>query len=166
MHAQKGCVAHTTIFRQKYVSLTGNYVTRKKHVFYIDTARKHAQRSQVECSKHCAVVVLNSKIVSVGINRYDVSRYQSKDSKMYFRDYKNYISNHHMNPHYHSFTVHAEVDAVVKMLKTWPKELLAKMPLKMYVIRVQNGSLSYSYPCLKCQNFLRQFAQMTIYFST
>lgn len=140
-------------------------MSSKRQRGFVETATDCARRSSVECSKHGAVLVNKSRVLAVGMNRYDTSKYRSKDSKMYFTDNQRYVERHHMNIHFRAFTIHAEVDALVRLLRTHPKNVVKKMDLQMYVVRYQGNRLGDSHPCKQCQRFLKQFTGLKVFYS-
>ena len=137
----------------------------KKQRQFLEEATTCARLSPVECAKHGAVVVRGGRVLTVGMNRYDASKYRSKDSKMYFTNNQLYLRTHDVNLQFHTFTIHAEIDALVRLYRQHPKNVVKKMDLQMYVVRYQSAGLGYSLPCKHCQKFLKQFPFLTVFYS-
>jgi deoxycytidylate deaminase len=140
-------------------------MSSKRQRQFVEKAVNCARMSPVECAKHGAVVVNGKRILTAGMNRYDASKYKSNDSKLYFTDNVKYLQAHRNNKKVRSFTIHAEVDALVRLYRTYPKRVLIKMQLQMYVVRYQGSHLGYSHPCKHCQRFLKQFTRLTVFYS-
>jgi deoxycytidylate deaminase len=137
----------------------------KTHQYYLQISKHFADRSSVECAKHSAVLVCDNQILSVGINRYILSKFNSTHSNLYFTNNREYKNKYKINTNFDAFTIHAEIDVFIKAYAKIPKCVLKTMPLVLYVVRSQNDCLTLSKPCDKCQNFLKQFRNLKIYFS-
>lgn len=109
---------------------------------YMDIAARVAQKSTMG-HKHGCVIVLDDEILSIGHNR-------------------------HCTHMYHTFSIHAEVDALNKINKKKYKNLFSRMEL--YIVRIGNGKfnqvLKYSKPCEGCQNAIQKYGINKVYYST
>lgn len=137
----------------------------KKHHYYLQVSKHFADQSSVECAKHSALLVHDNQIIAIGINRYILSKFNSANSHLYFKNNIEYKSKYKVNKHFDAFTIHAEIDVFVKAYSRIPKHILKNMPLSLYVVRSQNNDLTLSKPCDRCQKFLKQFKNLKIYFS-
>lgn len=138
----------------------------KREQYYLEISKNIASKSNVECAKHSALLIFNDKIISIGVNKYILSKFNSWHSNLYFRNNQEYKKKYKINKNFDSFTIHAEVDVFKNVYNKYPKNLLKKMDLVLYVVRFQNNSdLGFSKPCEKCQRFLKQFKNLKIYFS-
>jgi len=115
--------------------------TSEKQQTYIDIAMRLAQKSVME-HKHGAVVVINNEVIAVGFN-------------------------HKQEFMCHQRSIHAEVDAILKV-KGRHKSLLNDA--EMYVVRIgtvrMNFPLKYSKPCCECQKVIRKYGIRKVYYST
>jgi len=112
--------------------------------YYVEKAADTAMKSDCKHHKHGAVIV-NRKtgdIVSTGYNHY--TEYMM-----------------------HSFTCHAEMDALAK-IKKLTKKIFADLDL--YVVRIgkesNNFPLKYSKPCISCTKAILKYGIKKVYFST
>jgi deoxycytidylate deaminase len=117
---------------------------RERHKYYLEKAMTQALYSDCKHHKHGAIIV-NRKtgdIISTGYNHY--TEYMM-----------------------HSFTCHAEMDAMSK-LKKLPKTLFSDFEL--YVVRIGKESkgfpLKYSKPCVNCTKAILKYGIKRVYFST
>jgi deoxycytidylate deaminase len=133
----------------------------KKNDWFVQKSITYAERSNVQCAKHAALLVYQGNIISVGINRYKIHL----NSNEVYNNYHEYIKKKNLNLNFPHFTIHAEVDAFIKIYKIYPKKILKKMNLSLYVVRLQNKCLALSLPCPTCQKFLKQFPNLKIYYS-
>lgn len=133
----------------------------KKNDWFVEKSVTYAERSNVQCAKHAALLVHQGNIISVGINRYKIHL----NSNEVYNNYHHYIKKKNLNLNFPHFTIHAEVDAFINIYKVYPKKILKKMNLSLYVVRLQNKNLALSLPCPTCQKFLKQFPNLKIYYS-
>jgi deoxycytidylate deaminase len=115
-------------------------LTTDKQRAYLERAAKLAMKSTMS-HRHGCVVVLNGGVVSEGYNRQTT----------------------HM---FHSFSVHAEADALFKIKKMgYPLN-----DAEMYVVRIATSRfdhcLKYSKPCKECQNVIKKMGVRKVYYST
>jgi deoxycytidylate deaminase len=93
--------------------------------------------------KHGCVIVLDDEVLSVG-------------------------HNYHTTHMFHSYSIHAEVDALRKLNKKKYKYLFCRMEL--YVVRIGSGrfinTLKYSKPCEGCQCAISKYGIQKVYYST
>jgi deoxycytidylate deaminase len=144
-----------------------NKIPNKTHQYYLEISKNIASKSNVECAKHSAILVYNDKIISVGINKYILSKFNSWHSNLYFRNNLEYKKKFKINRNFDAFTIHAEIDVFKNVYSKYPKNILIHMDLVLYVVRFQNNcGLGLSKPCEKCQKFLKQFKNLKIYFSS
>lgn len=105
-------------------------------------ASRVAQKSDM-AHKHGCVIVLDDEVLSVG-------------------------HNFHTEHMYHSFSIHAEVDALKKINRRKYKNVFSRMEL--YVVRIGcgkfEGTLKYSKPCEGCQKAIEKYGIQKIYYST
>jgi len=110
--------------------------------FYLELAAKMAQKSPMN-QKHGCVIVLDDEVLSMG-------------------------HNYHSTHMYHTFSIHAEVDAINKINKKKYKHMFPRMEL--YVVRIGTGqfqgTLKYSKPCEGCQNAIKKYGICKIYYSS
>jgi deoxycytidylate deaminase len=137
----------------------------KKNQYYLQICKKFAEQSNVECAKHSALLIYDEQILSVGVNRYILSKFNSRHSHLYFTNNREYKNKYKINSNFDAFTIHAEIDVFIKAYTKIPKNILKQLPLTLYVVRSQNHCLTLSKPCDKCQKFLKQFKYLKIYFS-
>jgi deoxycytidylate deaminase len=131
----------------------------KKQEIICDLARELAQKSDMNKSKHGAVVVNGKKIIGMGYNRYC----QNKNC----------------------YTIHAEVDAIKDALNNYGKNYVNNAQL--YVIRISKEDINptnrkvrkidpyinnisrtnfrLSKPCLECTNFIIKHNISMVYYS-
>lgn len=116
----------------------------KKQQDICDIARDLAKKSDMEKSKHGAVIVNGKKIIGMGYNRYCNNKT--------------------------CYTTHAEVDAILDAVNTYGKEVLSNSEL--YVIRICNKEknlsrprLKLSKPCEACTNFIVKNKIKMVYYS-
>lgn len=137
----------------------------KKNQYYLQICKKFAEQSNVECAKHSALLIYDDQILSVGVNRYILSKFNSRHSHLYFTNNREYKNKYKINSNFDAFTIHAEIDVFIKAYTKIPKSILKQLDLTLYVVRSQNHCLTLSKPCDKCQKFLKQFKYLKIYFS-
>jgi deoxycytidylate deaminase len=121
----------------------------KKQKDYCDIARDLAKKSDMEKSKHGAVIVNGKKIIGMGYNRYcNINNCNNKNC----------------------YTTHAEVDAILNAVTTNGKQSLKNSEL--YVIRISNReinlsrpSLKLSKPCEACSDFIVKNKIKMVYYS-
>lgn len=116
---------------------------RVKHQSFLDRAALVATRSSVKTHRHgCVIVNKDGDIISEGYNYYTT----------------------HME---HKWTIHAEVDALMKVKKI-KKQILAECTL--YVVRIgtdfMGNPLKYSQPCTDCAKAICKSGIKKIFFST
>lgn len=126
---------------------SGNIIVKnmsKKQQDICNIARDLAKKSDMEKSKHGAVIVSGKKIIGMGYNRYCNNK--------------------------NCYTTHAEVDAIINAVNTNGKESLRNSEL--YVIRINNQelnlsnpSLKLSKPCQACSNFIIKNKIKIVYYS-
>jgi deoxycytidylate deaminase len=109
---------------------------------YLEMAARVAQKSDMT-HKHGCVIVLDDDVLCTGFNVHTI----------------------HM---FHSYSIHAEVDALKKLNKKKYKNLFHKM--EMYVVRIGagrfEGTLKYSKPCEGCQKAIQKYGIQRVYYST
>lgn len=109
---------------------------------YMQWAAKVAQKSDM-IHKHGCVIVLDDEILCSGFN----------------------FHTEHM---FHSYSIHAEVDALKKLNKKKYRNSFNKM--EMYVVRIGagkfEGTLKYSKPCEGCQKAILKYGIHKVYYST
>ena len=153
----------------KYYKDSGDYTNyksaNKTQQYYLQMSKKIADQSHVECAKHSAILVYNNEIIGVGVNKYILSKFNSRHSHLYFTNNKEYKNKYKINSNFDSFTIHAEIDVFINVYQKIPKSILKTLPLSLYVVRSQDNCLSLSKPCDKCQKFLKQFKNLKIFFS-
>jgi deoxycytidylate deaminase len=116
----------------------------KQREYYLEKASEMSKKSDCKHHKHGAVIVnrKNGEIISTGYNHY--TEYMM-----------------------HSFTCHAEMDALSK-IKKLPKRIFSELDL--YVVRVGKASrdfpLKYSKPCINCTKAIIKYGIKKVYFST
>jgi deoxycytidylate deaminase len=111
---------------------------------FIDHAIKMAQKSTME-HKHGAVIVLHNEIIATGFN-------------------------HRVDFMCHKYSIHAEVDALLKV-KGRTKAFLDEA--EMYVVRIGSFqhtcpdffSVRYSKPCADCQKAIVKYGIRKVYYS-
>jgi deoxycytidylate deaminase len=112
-----------------------------KHLIYIEKAAKLALKSTM-AHKHGCVLVNDDDgmIVSQGYNRSTTIMY-------------------------HTYSIHAEVDTLMKLKKKANKAILPKCI--MYVVRIgPQQELKYSKPCENCQKAILKYGIKSVYYST
>lgn len=112
-----------------------------KHAMFVKKAVQAAARSSLKVHRHGCVIVKDGVIVSGGYN------YHTK----------------HVN---NRFTIHAEMDALVRLKKS-----IRPQDCDMYVVRIgrdsiHNPPLKYSRPCADCMRALQKAGIKRIYFLT
>jgi deoxycytidylate deaminase len=114
--------------------------TSERQQTYIDIAMKLAQKSVME-HKHGAVIVISNEVIAMGFN-------------------------HKQEFMCHQRSIHAEVDAILKV-KGRNKCLLNDA--EMYVVRIgtvrMNFPLKYSKPCCECQKVIMKYGIRKVYYS-
>jgi deoxycytidylate deaminase len=114
---------------------------KDKQEFFLSRAAYSALRSNVKHHKHGCVIVKDGKIIAEGYN-------------------------HYINHFEHTFTIHAEVDAIIKMKKI-NKKITG---CELYVVRIgtdnMGNPLKYSRPCTNCINAILKSGIKNVYFST
>lgn len=113
-----------------------------KQDYYMDLAAREALKSDMT-QKHGCVILLDDEILSIG---------------------HNYRTTHM----FHTFSIHAEIDALNKINKKKYKAVFHKM--EMYVVRIGTGKFSnvlkYSKPCQGCTNAILKYGIQKVYYST
>ena len=114
----------------------------KQYDYLKYTAEKIAPKSNIRSHKHGAIIVENNKIISYGYNHH----FTFDNNK--------------------GFSIHAEIDALNKILKIKRKV----KDLELYVVRIGTDSLGnplkYSKPCLNCTKKLMESGLVNrIYYS-
>lgn len=126
------------------LDLTATKSIRDRHKYYLEKASSLALYSDCKHHKHGAIIVnrKNGEIIATGYNHY--TEYMM-----------------------HSFTCHAEMDALSK-LKRIPRVCFSDFEL--YVVRVGKESngfpLKYSKPCVNCTKAILKYGIKRVYFST
>jgi deoxycytidylate deaminase len=114
---------------------------KDKQEYFLQRAANIAIRSNVRHHRHGCVIVRDGEVVSEGYN-------------------------HHTSHYEHKFTVHAEVDALLKLKKN--KKFLSECEL--YVVRIgtdlMGNPLKYSRPCCDCTRAILKAGIKKVYFST
>lgn len=114
---------------------------KDKQEYFLNKAANIATRSNVKAHRHGCVIVKDGEVISEGFNRHTK----------------------HME---HAFTIHAEVDALLKMKKN--KKIASECEL--YVVRIgtdlMGNPLKYSKPCIDCTNAILKAGIKRVYFST
>lgn len=107
-------------------------------------AKNHPHRNEM-CSLHAAAIVRGGSIISFGIN---------KPKRNVFVD---------LHAHHKGCTVHAEVDAVLKIRKK-----IDLTGAKIYVVRVKkiDAQAGNSAPCEMCQNVLKKYGIKRAHYTT
>ena len=112
-----------------------------KQEFFLQRAAIIAERSNLQNHRHGCVIVRDGEVIAEGYNYY---------SK-------------HLE---HKFTVHAEIDALLKLKKN--KKLASECEL--YVVRIGTDlmgcPLKYSKPCEDCTAAILKCGIRKVYFST
>ena len=112
-----------------------------KQQHYLKYAAKVAHKSLMD-HKHGAIIVYNDTVIGCGYNH----------------------THEHMC---HRFSIHAEVEAILKV-KSKYKHIL--QDAEMYVVRIGNTKyqcpLKYSKPCCDCQQVIQKFGIKKVYYST
>jgi deoxycytidylate deaminase len=114
----------------------------EKQELFLKRAANIAARSPVRCHRHgCIIVNKDNEVVAEGYN-------------------------HHAIQFEHKFTVHAEIDALMKMKKN--KRIISECA--MYVVRIgtdhMGKPLKYSRPCADCTRAILKSGIKRVYFST
>lgn len=106
---------------------------------YLKKAAQIAVNSELIKHKHGCVIVKDGKIISEGYN-------------------------HYVNYYEHKYTIHAEVDAILKVKK------MNLTDCELYVVRIgtdlMGNPLKYSKPCVECTKCILKHGIKKIYFST
>lgn len=114
---------------------------KDKQEFFLEKAASIAARSPVKNHRHGCIIVKDGEIVAEGFN-------------------------YHTNHFEHKFTIHAEVDALLKLKKN--KKILSECEL--YVVRIgtdlMGRPLKYSRPCPDCTRAILKAGVKRVYFST
>jgi deoxycytidylate deaminase len=117
---------------------------KDKQDLYMQKAANAASHSNIHNHRHGCVIVnrRTSEIVAEGFNHYS----------------------EHLH---HLFSIHAEVDALLK-IKRYPKHLVHELDL--YVVRIgtdrMGNPLKYSKPCTSCTQAIMKTGIRKVYFST
>lgn len=118
--------------------------SRSKHEKFLSHAAKTAQKSTME-HKHGAVIVLDNEIIASGYNHLEEFMC-------------------------HNFSIHAEVDAILKAKKKSKKQKFDLSDAEMYVVRIgsirMDFPLKYSKPCPDCEKAITKHGLRRIYYST
>jgi deoxycytidylate deaminase len=121
--------------------------TSKKHLNICKIAHEEAKKSDIDKSKHGAVILKGNTIIGTGYNKYC----NNINKKCY--------------------TDHAEIEAIVNAIKIYGKESLYNTEL--YVVRIAKDNidiksrhgLRMSKPCKNCTNFIIKNNIKTVYYS-
>lgn len=112
-----------------------------KQEVFLKRAAEFATKSNVKSHRHGCVIVKDGEIIAEGFN-------------------------HHISHFEHTFTIHAEVDALTKIKKL--RHALSECEL--YVVRIgtdlMGNPLKYSRPCVNCTNAILKAGIKKVYFST
>lgn len=113
----------------------------EKQGLFLRRAANIAARSPVRCHRHGCIIVKDGEVVAEGYN-------------------------HHAIQFEHKFTVHAEIDALMKLKKN--RKILSECEL--YVVRIgtdhMGRPLKYSKPCSDCTRAILKAGIKRVYFST
>ena len=113
----------------------------ERQSYFLQCAVKAAQKSSME-HQHGAVIVVDNNIIASGFN-------------------------HHYEHMCHLNSIHAEVDALMKV-KGQRRHLLSDA--EMYVVRIGTKNmdcpLKYSKPCCDCQKAIKKYGIRKVYYST
>lgn len=116
-------------------------VCKDKQEMFLQKAANIAMRSPVRHHRHGCIVVKDGEIISEGFN-------------------------YHTNHLEHKFTVHAEIDALVRL----PKNKKIMSECELYVVRIgtdgMGNPLKYSRPCPDCTRAILKSGIKKVYFST
>lgn len=116
-------------------------ICKEKQEFFLEKAAYIATHSNVKCQRHGCVIVKDGEIVAEGFNQ-------------------------HTKHFEHKFTIHAEIDALLKLKKN--KKILNECEL--YVVRIGTDSmgrpLKYSRPCEDCTKAILKSGIRRVYYST
>lgn len=112
-----------------------------RHLPYLEKAAKLAMKSTMTHKHGCVLVNEDDgTIVSSGYNR---------STKIM----------------YHTYSIHAEVDTLMKIKKKANKYLLSRCV--MYVVRIgADSEFRYSKPCENCQKAILKYGVKNVYYST
>lgn len=113
----------------------------ERQLRFLERARRMAMKSNM-AHRHGCVIVLDDEVIATGYN--------------------------HFFTHYcHKFSIHAEVDALMKVKKRW-RHLLPTCEL--YVVRVGPPSMDccfkYSRPCDECTRCITKMGLRKVFYST
>jgi deoxycytidylate deaminase len=115
-------------------------ICKDKQEKFLRRAADSAIRSNVKSHRHGCVIVKDGEIVAEGFN-------------------------HHTNHFEHTFTIHAEVDALIKL-----KRIKNITGCELYVVRIgtdnMGNPLKYSKPCVNCTKAILKAGIKKVYFST
>lgn len=115
-----------------------------KHEKFLSHAARIAQKSTME-HKHGAVIVLDNQIIACGFNH--VEEFMC-----------------------HNYSIHAEVDAILKAKKKSKKQKYDLTDADMYVVRIgsirMDYPLKYSRPCPDCEKAISKHGLRRVYYST
>jgi deoxycytidylate deaminase len=112
-----------------------------RHQYFIDYAKKMANKSTMQ-HQHGAIIVLHNEIIASGFNH-----------RVYYMC--------------HSFSIHAEVDVLAKVKAR--KNMLNLSEAEMYVVRVAKDKpdcMKNSKPCADCSNAIVKYGIRRVYYST
>ena len=121
--------------------------TSKKHLNICEIACELAKKSDIDKSKHGAVILKGNTIIGTGYNKYC------------------------KNINKKCFSDHAEIEAIVDAIKIYGKESLNNTEL--YVVRITKDDnitrsrqgLRLSKPCKNCTNFIIKNNIKSVYYS-
>jgi len=112
---------------------------KEKQEYYLNRAALCAINSNVKSHRHGCVIVKDGIIIAEGFN-------------------------HHVKHYEHTFTIHAEVDALSKVKKN------ILLECELYVVRIgtdlMGRPLKYSCPCINCTKSILKAGIKKVYFST
>jgi tRNA(Arg) A34 adenosine deaminase TadA len=116
---------------------------KDRQAYFLRKAAEVATKS-IMTHKHGSIIVHGDTILSEGWNQY-ITYYD------------------------HSFSIHAEIDAIQK----YRKKIKNNVPfaeVELYVVRIgtnrMNNCLKYSKPCENCQKLIKRFGIPKAYYST
>lgn len=116
--------------------------SKDRQSFFLEKAARIAQKSNMT-HKHGCIIVQDDVIIAEGWNK---------------------ITKHYN----HSFSIHAEVDAIKKFKKIYNKSLLSQT--EMYIVRIgskyMDNCLKYSKPCENCQSVIMHYGIPKVFYST
>lgn len=142
------CVASERIFAKNWRPSTyyghdmeSSVAVREKYMNYVEQAMEEAKKSPM-AQKHGCVIVHKNKLVSAGYNKL-------------------------VEP-FGSYSVHAEVNALLKAKKILTKSELKQS--KLFIVRIgtdnMDNPLKYSKPCKVCQELIDRLGIKIVFYST